>query len=76
MPKTKSAKKALRQSQKRAKANFKIKTALKITLRKAKPANLSQTFSQIDKAAKRAIISQNKAARLKSRLGRRVNKGK
>lgn len=72
MPITKSAKKALRQDRRRQIRNLKIKDQLKKALRltKKKPTakNLSLAYQLLDRAAKKKVIHQNKANRLKSRL--------
>jgi len=75
MPISKSAKKALRSSQKKRIKNLRIKKAYKLVLKKLtkakskeQPILLSQAFSALDKAAKKKVIHPNKAARLKSRL--------
>jgi small subunit ribosomal protein S20 len=41
----------------------------------AKQEKAKQAISSIDRAVGKGIIHRNKAARLKSRLARRVNKG-
>lgn len=68
MPITKSAKKALRVSAKKASRNRYHKDQLKDALKKAD----ASSFSIIDKAAKWGIIHPNKAARLKSRLAKAI----
>lgn len=74
MPKTKSAKKALRQNIKRRVANLKQKTTLKDVVKKFKKTPsaelLSQVYKKLDKAAKTNIIKKNTASRLKSRLAK------
>ena len=73
MPIIKSAKKALKQSQARRKRNLVKKKALKETMKKTASASaLSKAQSTIDKIAKSGYIHKNKAARLKSRLAKRV----
>ncbi|MHA1472974.1 MAG: 30S ribosomal protein S20 [Promethearchaeota archaeon] len=85
MPIKKSAKKALRQSEKRRLRNIhkrrKIKKTLKelekfIDGKKIKEARelLPKTYKLIDKAAKTGLIKENAAARKKSRLTRLINK--
>lgn len=82
MPLTKSAKKAL-QTDKRRKAEndlsrAKIKSALKgakIAIRNSQEdaAELvSKAYSELDTAAKKNVIHKNKAARLKSRLVKKL----
>lgn len=72
MPKTKSAKKKLRQDKKRTQRNLAYKKAYKIAIKKAKKTQkeelIKEAYSKIDKAAKKGVIHKNKAARLKSRL--------
>ncbi len=76
MPITKSAQKALRQSQRRYERNLAKKKAMKEAIKKFKkslsPGDLSLAFKKLDKAAKTHIIHSNKAARLKSRLSKLV----
>jgi len=72
MPVTKTAKRALRSSERKADRNKLILKKLEITLRKAKKEkdlkSVIQAVSQTDKAAKKGVIHANKAARLKSHL--------
>ena len=74
MPVTKSAKKALRQSRRKAKINQNIRQKLKKTAAKTKkaktPKALAQSYQALDRAAKKGIIHKSKAARLKSRLAK------
>jgi len=76
MPITKSAHKALRQSKRKAIVNRRVKNAVKQAIRlfKKSPtlANLKKLYSVLDKAAKKNIFHKNKAARLKSRLAKKV----
>lgn len=84
MPNTKSAKKAQRSSLRKNEINtarkWKIKNALKdlrkilVTNKDAYLPALSNTFSQLDKAAKSNLIHKNKANRKKSRLAKMVAK--
>jgi small subunit ribosomal protein S20 len=78
MPVTKSAKKALRRSQRRAKINQNLRQRLKkvvATTRKAKtPEALTASYQTLDRAAKKGIIHKNKAARLKRRLAKIAQK--
>lgn len=73
MPITKSAKKSLRASLARAVQNRQQKTILEKALKKVSKDNVSETISQIDKAAKNHLISKNKAGRLKSRLAKKFS---
>jgi len=74
MPIIKSAKKKLRQDKKRQLDNKKIKNTYKSVLKAAKekptPKAIEQAFSAIDKAAKKGIIHENKAARLKASVSK------
>lgn len=74
MPITKSAKKALRQSQRKAKINKTLRQRLKKIMAKTRKAKtqkeLTQAYQILDRAAKKGIIHKNKAARLKSRLAK------
>lgn len=72
MPRIKAAKKALRASRKRYLINSDIKKKLKDTVKKANEKNIHVAFSLIDKAAKKNVIHANKAARLKSRLAKKI----
>lgn len=69
MPILKGAKKALRQSKKRARVNLLRKKALQSAvkkLKKEKKANvLTEVYRLADKAAKIGVIHKNKAARIK-----------
>jgi small subunit ribosomal protein S20 len=84
MPHTKSAKKRLRQNEKRRLHNRAIKKAMKKqvktflevvktgTLEQAR-AELSATTKKLDKAAAKRVIHPNLAARKKSQLQQKVN---
>ena len=85
MPITKSAKKARRQSARRKIQNTKrkdtykgaIKTFRKLVAAKTLDeagAKLSAAYKALDKAAKTGAIKRNKAARLKSRLAKKLGK--
>lgn len=76
MPLLKSAKKALRSSEKKRAKNEKQKAELKSAIKKTTTQNLSKTISLIDKAVKNNLIHRNKAARMKSKLTKKVAKGK
>ncbi len=80
MPIIKSAKKALRRDKRRAIVNKKIKDKVKATLKKSRKnpnkKNLKETFSFLDRAAKKNVIHRNKASRLKSRLSKLAKKKK
>lgn len=74
MPQTKSAKKALRQEHRRQAVNLlvrqRIKRGLKTAREKPDLKNLTLASKILDQAAKKGIIHQNKASRLKSRLAK------
>ena len=85
MPITKSAKKALRQSQKRRKRNLVYKKGIKeitkkiknlVSQKKTKEAKslLPQLYKILDKAAKVGVIKKETASRKKSRLTKLINK--
>jgi len=77
-----SAKKRIRQSEKRRvhnkyyakSARNAIKELRDISEKKAAQELLPKVASLIDKLAKRNIIHKNKAANLKSKLARKINK--
>jgi len=75
MPISKSAKKSLRVSNRKASLNRHRKARLKEALKTASSESVSPAVSLIDKAAKWGIIHPNKAARLKSRLAAQFPKG-
>lgn len=82
MPVSKSAKKALRVSTRRHEENILQKNAYKKAIKTVKKAKLegsedvstlfSSAQSLLDKAAKKNTIHPNKAARLKSRLSKKL----
>ena len=85
MPITKSAKKALRGSQKKRVFNDKRKNDMKEILKKAEALikagkkdealkMLPLVYKAIDKAWKRGVIKKNTAGRKKSRLVKRIGK--
>ncbi len=80
MPLLKHAKKKLRQDKKRTADNLKIKNLFKKLIKKAKADPTTDTvavaFQAIDKAAKKNVIHENKAARLKSSLSKVASGGK
>jgi len=77
MANTSSAKKANRVESRRRVFNLRrakaMKDAVKGLEKKASAENLSQAFQAIDKALKRGIIKKNTAARMKSRLSKKVS---
>jgi small subunit ribosomal protein S20 len=83
MPHTKSAKKSLRQDEKRRARNRAVKKELKTQLKKFATAQKDGTAEQkqaefkaavklLDKAAVRRVIHPNAAARKKSQLARQL----
>ena len=76
MPILKHAKKKLKQDKKRTIKNKKIKDTYKSLVKKAKeaksPKAISSAFSAVDKAAKKNVLSKNKAAHLKSSLAKQI----
>jgi small subunit ribosomal protein S20 len=83
MPHTKSAKKSLRQDQKRRDRNRAVKKGLKAEIKKfltavtAGNADAAKTefvacVKKLDKAAARRVIHPNAAARKKSQLARKL----
>lgn len=74
MPILPSAKKALKQNLKKYQANLVLRKKLRDAIKKTTSANINATISLIDKAAKKNIIHKNKAARLKSRLAKKIGK--
>lgn len=87
MPITRSAKKALRQSERRRQKNLQKKEAYKrvvgdvkklVEAGKISEAEklLPRLYKTLDKAAKTNAIKKNKASRLKSRISKLVAKSK
>jgi len=72
MPITKSAIKALKQSESRRARNAIVKKNLKSAVRITDNKKFSRSQSVIDKATKTGYIHKNKAARLKSRLAKKI----
>ncbi len=83
MPKTKSAKKALRQNLRRKKTNLKKRTLIKTIIKKyvrlagkedkAEAKNyLTKLYKTLDKAASSGLLKKNAVRRLKSKLSRRL----
>ena len=76
MPITKSAKKSLRSSITKRDRNAQMKNKFKKMLKEVNEKNLSDVISTVDKAEKRNIITKNKAARIKSRLSKKMGSKK
>ncbi len=84
MANTKSAKKAIRQSERRRVFNLRRLRAMKAAIKEVKKLAAAKdskalellhvAYKAIDKAAKRGVIKKNTAARKKSRLAKLVNK--
>ena len=85
MANTASAKKAVRQSEKRRKINVKTKDTFKSARKvvkdalvkddvKAAKSALPKVYSEIDKAVKKGVIKRNTGARYKSRMAKAVKK--
>ncbi|MHC5035920.1 MAG: 30S ribosomal protein S20 [Planctomycetota bacterium] len=83
MPRTRTAKKRLRQNVKKRAANreqtARMRTEVKKTTRQIEEGQLDQAKDQlktamqnIDKAAKKNLIHPNKAARMKSKLAKKL----
>ena len=87
MPNTKSAKKRHRQSLERRTRNRAVRSAVKTQIKKAsdapKAGNAEQTQTEfrlavkkLDQAASKGVLHRNTAARLKSRLSKRLKAAK
>lgn len=80
MPTIKSAKKRLRQSEKRRKHNKAIRSSIRTRFRRLKemsdPAaaeeELQQLYAELDRAASKGVVHPNKAARKKSQAASHV----
>jgi small subunit ribosomal protein S20 len=76
MPITRSAQKALRQSKAKRQVNQlkrqSLAQAVKAARKSLKKTSLLKAVSALDQAARKKIIHKNKAARLKSRLAKRL----
>lgn len=80
MPNIKSAVKRVKVNATKHEANIMPKGAMKTAVKKvekdANNENLNTANKRIDKAVNKGIIKKNKAARLKSRLSKKVNESK
>lgn len=85
MPNTKSAAKAMRQSERRRVTNIKTKSKFKAAVKKVKKfvvetnvteavAALKDAMSTMDKAVKKGVMHKNTASRKKSRLAKSIGK--
>ncbi len=74
MPVTKTAKRALRSSKRKANINKRNIASMEIAIRKAEKVKTSkavrEAVSVVDKTAKSNLIHKNKAARIKSKLSK------
>ena len=80
MPVTKTAKRALRSSKRKAFVNKRISQKLDVAIRKAKKGKtgmlIQKAVSMADIARKKKLIHKNKAARIKSALSKLLPKEK
>ena len=80
MPNIKSAIKRVKVNATKHEANVvpkgSMKTAVKKVEKNATVENLNTANKRIDKAVNKGVITKNKAARLKSRLTKKVNESK
>lgn len=85
MPNTKSAAKAMRQSERRRTNNLRTKSKFKLAVKEVRKnvaaketktleADLKKAFSTLDKAVKKGVIHKNTANRKKSRLAKAIAK--
>lgn len=77
MPLSTSAKKAMRQANRKQAQNYRVRFSVKKAIdlvRKGSnsPEDLASLYSSVDRAAKRGVIHTNKASRIKSRLTKLV----
>jgi len=74
MPVTKTAKRALRSSGKKALVNLEIKKRLEIAIRDAKKTKslqeIKKAISLSDRASKKNVIHKNKSSRIKKNLSK------
>ena len=74
MPVTKSAKRALRSSNRKQKINWSMLSRLEIAVREAKKTKVVEAvrkaISLADRAAKKGVIHRNKSSRIKSSLSK------
>lgn len=84
MPNIKSAKKRMRSNAKKAEVNTLVSSSMKTAIKKfekevkaankeAASNNLNIALQRIDKAVTSGLVHKNKAARLKSRLNKKIN---
>ena len=72
MPLLKASKKALRGSRRKQARNSLQTRQLQEALRRVTKDSVNRTISLVDKAAKNHLIHPNKAARLKSRIAKKI----
>jgi len=74
MPVTKTAKRALRSSNRKRDFNSLVRSKLEATLRVAirtkKPNDIKTAISSTDKAVKKNLIHKNRAGRIKAKLSK------
>lgn len=80
MPVTKTAKRALKSSRKKALVNIDIKKKLEIAVRDAKKTKsfkeIKKAISLSDRAVKKNVIHKNKSSRIKKSLSKLVKPAK
>ena len=80
MPITKTAKRALRSSKKKALVNFDIRKKLEIAIRDAKKSKslkeIKKAISFADRAVKKNVIHKNKSSRIKKSLSKFISSKK
>jgi small subunit ribosomal protein S20 len=78
LPTHKSAKKRLKTNEKSNVRNRAVKSQIRTLVKNAETsvdeASLKEAVSQLDRAARKKVIHPNKAARMKSRLAKAVQK--
>ena len=76
MPVTKTAKRALRSSKKKALVNLDIKKKIEIAIRDAKKSRslkkIKEAISLSDRAVKKNVIHKNKSSRIKKNLSKLI----
>jgi small subunit ribosomal protein S20 len=74
MPVTKTARRALGSSNRKAQVNKSIVSGLEIAIRLAKKSkakkDIAKAISLVDRAAKKQVIHKNKASRIKSTISK------
>ena len=82
MPHHKSAEKRLKTAEKSRQRNVAVKSTVRRQLKRLRgtaegtdAAHLPETHAALDRAAQKGVIPKRRAARLKSRTAKRVNRG-